>query len=149
MLLDLLSSQLKQSRINTTCCRNRFISDIKSTHRLIPVPEEIHTSKTTSRATIDQGRITWIHCEASTDEQTLFLSSLQPIQSECRRNLQDDEWWKHRPIASIIQKSMCEQLFPGSLDRDHTETDDTMIDVISPLHAFCEDQGSLQYLGRI
>lgn len=76
----------------------------------------------------------------------LFPSSLQPMQSGRPR---DDEWWKHRPIASIIQKSMCEQLFPGSLDRDHTETDDTMIDVISPLHAFCGDQGSLRWLGRI
>lgn len=65
----------------------------------------------------------------------IFLFSLQ---------LQDDERWAHWPITSIIQKSMCEQLLPGSLDRDHTETDNTVIDVISPLHAFCKDQGILK-----
>lgn len=40
----------------------------------------------------------------------------------------DDERWKQRPVPSIIQRSTCEQLFPGWFDWDHTET------VSSPRH---------------
>lgn len=88
--------------------------------------------------------MTWIHHKACIEQLLgFFFFFLQPMELE-RWNLQDDEQWAHWPITSIIQKSMCEQLLPGSLDRDHTETDNTMIDVISPLHAFCKDQGILK-----
>lgn len=93
----------------------------------------------TPTTTRDQGAITsTVRRLLNIDGSFFFFSPTNSVR------LLTIERWKRRPVASIIQKSVCEQLFPGSLDRDHTETDDTMIDVISPSHALCWDQGSLQ-----
>lgn len=42
--------------------------------------------------------------------------------------------WQLHYITYIIQMCMCEQLFPASLDGDHTKTVDTVTDVSSPRH---------------
>lgn len=95
-----------------------------------------HTDETMSGTIGGQGGITRQQHLLEGDTSFTFSSPADSIWG----NLRDDEWWKHRPITSIIQKSMCEQLFPGSLDRDHIKSDDTMIEALSPQHAVCEDQ---------